>query len=147
MREIEFRGKSVDTKEWVCGYYIYDEIVREHLIIPAPTNGDFRYCGVPVDPKTVGQLVGRPAGKKAYKGDVLKRFHYKDAATKKSEYLYHVVKWNERRLQWEAVNINDINIPEDERTGTLSLYVYALGGAFEIIGNEIDSPELLKEAT
>lgn len=83
MREIKFRGKRVDNKEWVCGslciaddkaFIVYDNDFYEdedccgkHLISD-------RYCEV--DPATVGQCSGQhdKNGWEIYEGDVVRWF-------------------------------------------------------------------------
>lgn len=68
MREIKFRGKSIDTGEWVYGYYIKSgpdfHGGERHCIATPGTVAD--YAGlkfIQVDPKTVGQFA---------------EFHYED---------------------------------------------------------------------
>lgn len=53
-REIKFRGRRKDNKEWVYGFYIHDTNtgVDMHMI----WNNDSMYS---VDPETVGQYTGR----------------------------------------------------------------------------------------
>ena len=78
MREIKFRGKSIDTREWVYGYYIKSgpdfHGGERHCIATPGTVAD--YAGlkfIQVDPKTVGQFSGVPDmnGREIYEGDLI----------------------------------------------------------------------------
>lgn len=60
-REILYRGKRIDTGEWVEGYYAIlptDEGEPEHVIIETFDDGDVLYHFPPVDSSTVGQYTG-----------------------------------------------------------------------------------------
>ena len=84
MREILFRGKSIDTGQWAEGFLVVDTIVCEdaapvkHYHIEEMTLGsypdDFQ-SGISetVDPITVGQFTGLTDknGKKIFEGDVV----------------------------------------------------------------------------
>lgn len=56
MREIKFRGKSIDRDDWVYGSLV--EGKHETWIIDAPPQQGIPTQMVPVDPKTVGQFTG-----------------------------------------------------------------------------------------
>ena len=84
MREILFRGKSVNTGEWVEGFLVVDTIVCEdaepvkHYHIEEMTLGSYPnefQSGISetVDPITVGQFTGLTDknGKKIFEGDVV----------------------------------------------------------------------------
>ena len=53
MRNIKFRGKRVDTGEWVYGNYVYQECDNKHFITKQLENS---HQLIEIIPETVGQF-------------------------------------------------------------------------------------------
>lgn len=130
MREILFRGKEVDTGEWVEGWYQRYPFGRWPLkdaIVPAKMAEEGFCRHARVDPETVGQYTGLvdKNGKKIFEGDILRG--YLDSALKR----VGVVVFDDGR--WEVHSQSGSYISE-----------LTEGYELEVIGNIHDNPELLK---
>ena len=127
MREIKFRGKRIDTGEWVYGFYtkIAVNFGQNDVIMEQTKGGSF----VPqfIDIKTLGQFIGIPDknGKEIYEGDIT-RHHYHDLTVKWV--------WGDRIVQFYGV----------ERDGAEKYYFGFDSKYLEVIGNIHDNPELLE---
>ena len=131
MREILFRGKSLETGEWVEGSLVhrtkfYGDPDDRYFII---YNGEFHcdyYDVVEVDPKTVGQYTGLcdRNGKKIFEGDVVKyEIIYDVGCYPYSETKIGMVKYI---------------------AGCFAPMYDSERSSFEVIGNIHDNPELLE---
>lgn len=121
MREIKFRGKSLDNGEWVCGDL--------HIRTPFPhIHSEIDYSKVNIDPHTVGQFTGLhdKNGKEIYEGDIIVLGHKRNCKAS--------VVWIDAGFARKSTN------PFDD--------AYYLTGAdmerYVVIGNIHDNPELLK---
>lgn len=129
MREILFRGKRIDTGEWVEGYYSMRTVLFgtiEEEIYPVIEQFNGPVCEVV--PGTVGQYTGLTdkTGKKIFEGDLVYAGSYQIPL------LIEFV-----RYSWGCTNKN---------LGRFYLHRLEDDSAkYEVVGNIHDSPELLKE--
>lgn len=120
MREIKFRGKRIDSGEWIYGYYVKDP-QWNHRIYLKPFEDASSNTYYFVDLKTVGQFIGLTDknNNEIYEGDILCVSRLENSKHK----VRGVIEW---------------------RAETASYTLFSPRDAFEIIGNIFDNPELLK---
>ena len=128
MREILFRGRTTQGKEWVSGYYAkYSE---GHFIGAHNSYGTMLWFEV--DPETVGQFTGLTDknGKKIFEGDILRYWSN-----------YH-----KRYIYQGVVDYGNFNCSCCD-----GVYGWFLDGGdvreinmYDICGNIHDNPELLE---
>lgn len=120
MREILFRGKSVDHNSWEYGYYFISE--GRHYIQWAVKNDKMTWCQV--HPESVGQFTGLldKNGKKIFEGDLLM-----------SNGKMFYVKYRDLYTEFFMETLDN----------TYSLSLGGDGPSIEIIGNIHDSPNHL----
>ena len=116
MREILFRGKRIDSGEWVYGTMYNISIDINPFILTAGKSG----CSYQVDEETVGQYTGLKDknGNKIFEGDIL--------ALRNG--IPHVV-----RFENGAFVLENTSIPMH------------FANKFEVIGNITDNQELLEK--
>ena len=118
-----YRGKRADNGEWVIGYLSYPHCMKkgnESYYFYAKDSLGF-YCRCVVAASTICQCTGYEG---IYEKDI---FRCEDED--------YVIKWSDDSLGWEAVSIFT-----DE---SVSLAEFNLD-YIDVIGNEIDNPELLE---
>jgi len=139
MRQIKFRGKRIDTNEWIYGYPV--KVVSScgfgwNMHVP-PADPDDYHKVYPIK-EPIEQFTGLKDknGVEIYEGDIVKITDYKPG-------LY-VVFWDEHRVAWWGKNIKrgrrDKQYDDD--------FYQLLGDCFqvtsrEVVGNIHDDPELL----
>lgn len=134
-REILFRGKRVDTGQWIIGSFIPD--LRESLYGEKEIDGYIKPFGktkqermmVEIDRNTVGQYIGLKdcSGKRIFEGDIVK--HYNDS---RHPYNFEIgaISWNGKLCKFVR--------------GSSSWFCEIHSDCiYEVIGNIYDSPELL----
>ena len=130
-REILFRGRTIEGKEWVVGFLA---VYSSTPFIGAP-NSQGTTLWFAVDSETVGQFTGLTDknGKKIFEGDIIRA---------------KIEGGNHNGFAWP-------NMPVDFQQGAFCLndrngYIFCVLGAFapsvtlEVIGNTHDNPELLE---
>lgn len=141
LRDIKFRGKRVDNREWIYGFYVEAKSGRTPFNTGyiLETDADFSYgdngnririgCFVEIDRKTLGQYIGIKdcCGCNYFDGDIFKI----DIDGKIKKYW---IEWIEDG--WYAVNISTrIYQPILNSWAKMSC----------ICGNVHDNPEMLEE--
>lgn len=125
MREILFRGKKTDTKEWVEGVAFPHDNNKVTMLSQHPMDGSL--VGKEVDPETVGQFTGLTDknGKKIFEGDIIQNVTEGKTAVVQwfSEYSAFML-WCKSEDQVYWLYDNDFH-------------------NIEVIGNIYDNPELL----
>lgn len=137
MRELIFRGKTVDNGVWVEGFYVrlYDDKGNEsHRIYTgyAETNcGDYYPDWFEVDPNTVGQYTGLKDknGKRIFEGDICRNIKTGEIVS---------VKWHGTMagFVWVVHQGKGHNFDFGE--------LFRAYDKYKIIGNIHDNPELLE---
>lgn len=126
MREILFRGKSLDNGKWESGYLLENQ-GRTFIYQATNDNGRIAVAAVEVDPATVGQYTGLKDknGEKIFEGDIIsdgRRYH---------------VKWDLRDACWDGEMHND---PKQR----LDLAFLITHKQTHIIGNIHDNADLIE---
>ena len=152
MREILFRGKSVDSDKWVEGSFVpdlrevfYSNYLCDGFIKPFGKTKEERLM-VEVERETVGQYTGLTDknGKKIFEGDIISYqrdnedcpFPNKDTSRRIGRVFFQ--DFRASFAVAEGRNGSDM-LNQD-------LYKYVRGGnRTEVIGNIFDNPELLTE--
>ena len=133
MRTIKFRGKRVDTDEWVFGFYdgCYDSATVNYLKNGIPWNA----C---VDSETVGEFTGLrdKNGVEIYEGDILYVIEFD--GEKQMEYE-SPVEWID--YGWVVTEPDGIEVS----LALVDSHIQWVNTLIEIkvIGNIYDNPELL----
>ena len=133
MREIEYRGKDIETGEWRYGYIEFNHDRSKCRIISPLRLGqyDFPHQVFEVDPETVCQFTGKTDKNKneIYDKDILR-------VTSQEKTFNIVVKWSNDAMAFMACYADGKQSPFSWFS---EITVYEL----EVIGT-LDNPELLK---
>lgn len=124
-REIKFRGKRVDSGEWVYGSLLADLLDRCFIVAD---QGTWRTYDE-VNPETLGQFTGLQDknGKEIYEGDIL----FKSLPVERTRIVY-----------FENGCFSVENTPTD-RTLMFNSFPIGKGERWEITGNIYENTELM----
>lgn len=134
MRTIKFRGKDIETGEWIYGHFFQRFGHYPAIVEPRPHNTKLMYFEVAVRDETVGQFTGLydKDGEEIYEGDII-GCHNPD--------IKHLIFYNEKQGRFMAALNGDI---ENDFVGVCGLDDSRWIGSKKVIGNIYDNPELLK---
>ena len=150
MREILFRGKRIDTGEWVEGYYYKAKFYRtdtdlcDYITIPHPEQEGRASDHFMIIPTTISEFTGLcdKNGKKIFEGDIFRPFDNEIIVVAWIDY-YSTLGFLCRIEHTETKRGKEITESHD---GWAMLCDYELS-ELEVIGNIHDNPELLKEVS
>lgn len=129
-----FRGKRIDTGEWIVGSLLVDKQqdidTGEQIEITGIYPSEYKDFAKKIDPTTICQCTGirDKTGKLIWENDIVKYRIYQ-----RTEQLYKVI-YDYEEGSWSL--------------GCNSEPLYSIGGAnsekCEVVGNAFDNPELLE---
>lgn len=146
-RQIKFRGKLINSNEWLYGGYYQASTGEDRIITVDETTGTITDWNV--QPDTLGQFTGLldKNGKEIYEGDILKgrtnkwRMESKPAP---HDFIGYV-RWEGQcdvGLQWVLTTLDSVG------SAPLNWYVHCCAIDYstgEIIGSIHDNPELIRD--
>lgn len=143
MRTIKFRGKSLITGEWKYGNLT---IKTERFNFVKSTLTTAFVDDIDVNPETVGQFTGLydKHDEEIYEGDIL-TFKLDDGYHHGGSTYIGVAKWNDEISSFCYYIYGVSDKGQDELLGYGNYMHMHSCNEYEILGNEVDNPELLKE--
>lgn len=154
-RESLFRGKSVETNEWVYGAYVLEKYSNTPYICCFEYGTFVTIKQVEVVPETVGEFTGMTDknGTKIFEGDIVRTQPFldrPDSAKRKSKqflgivkHIIHTFKGNGFFPEQKYNSYWQVEIMED--TGKYNHYNWSRFWNCEVVGNKFNNPELMKE--
>ena len=147
-REILFKAKRIDNREWIEGSYLYCKgattmsFQNEHYILRFDGYGVEYYA---IDKDTICQYTGMTDknGNKIWENDIVEKYYYKFYSNKWSSMCISKILWADYGLNegWCCKDIKDTsgNLEILNRTG----FGKNDSKHCKVIGNIFDNPELL----
>ena len=128
MRTIKFRGKDIETGEWLYGDLIQRMGYMPTIVHSVCDNGKVAYVETAVQRESVGQFTGvcDEYGNEIYEGDIVADEYWDE--------LPRQVFWDKRFCRYGCIH--------PSTNGFLALFDYEKPN---ILGNIHDNPELLNE--
>ena len=131
MRTIKFRGKDIETGEWIYGHFFQRLGHYPAIVEPRPRDGKVMYYEIAVEDTTVGQFteITDKNGTEIYEGDIIIEKLRRSRIDGERLVLCFA------DFEWQGKNANG---------STTSLSLLVEYHTIEVIGNIHDNPELLK---
>lgn len=149
-REIKFRGKDIETGEWIDGDLIQRMGYMPSIMFPYNSNGKVRYSECAVKRETVGQFTGLldKNGEEIYEGDVIEIKEVGGYGCKRKgvvEYDVDDCAFVVRVLRpsWAGIARLSTRVQICADGNCTHEYI----NQYTVIGNIHDNPELLKTET
>lgn len=147
MRTIKFRGKDLDTGEWIYGHFFQRLGHYPTIVEPRPRDGKVMYYEIAVEDTTVGQFIEMldKNGKEIYEGDIIEIKEIGGYGCKRKGVVEYDVE--------ECAFVVRLLPPSWAGTVRLSTKVQICSdmnstceyiNQYKVIGNIHDNPELLK---
>ena len=146
MREILFRGKTLDNTNWKYGYYV-KQYGAEQIYLPDGTDREYGFDCYHIIPETIGQYTGLTDknGTKIFEGDIVKSVYRLKQVNGVSE--REIRSSIEYGVGWAYSEVYGVlqRFRDGSGVALLSVMQGTNIADCEVIGNIHDNPELLKE--
>ena len=142
-REIKFRAKSVESGEWVIGYYYYGHLSQQHFLISEAQIGNPYFNRIM--PETLGQFTGAldKDGTEIYQGDIAKSLWQHDGVNNYNYEMKGQIVFDVYHMQFELF------VDKGDSAVSFPLYSFEreelIKDTLEVIGDIYTTPELLNK--